>query len=119
MRPLVTTEWLAGEIGKPDLVVFDATKYLPNEDKDGRVEFAKAHGYTRPLSAAELEMMNLTGDGNGFDMVLMPNDMRAKVPTSNFFQRGGYERNPVASVNDTVVCTVSTAILSSADFKPD
>jgi hypothetical protein len=66
------------------------------------VEFAKAHGYTRPLSAAELEMMNLTGDGNGFDMVLMPSDMRTKVPTSNFFQRGGYERNPVASVNDTV-----------------
>jgi hypothetical protein len=47
-------------------------------------------------------MMNLTGDGNGFDMVLMPSDMRTKVPTSNFFQRGGYERNPVASVNDTV-----------------
>jgi hypothetical protein len=66
------------------------------------VEFAKAHGYNRPLSAAELEMMNLTGDGNGFDMVVMPNDMRTKVPTSNFFQPGGYERNPVASVNDTV-----------------
>ena len=27
--------WLAGELGKPDLVVFDATKYLPNENKDG------------------------------------------------------------------------------------
>lgn len=66
------------------------------------VEFAKAHGYLSPLSAAELEMMNLTGDGNGFDMVLMPEDMRDKVPTSNFFQRGGYERNPVANVNNTV-----------------
>jgi thiosulfate/3-mercaptopyruvate sulfurtransferase len=43
MGPLVTTAWLAEEIGKPDLIVFDATKYLPNEDKDGRVEFAKAH----------------------------------------------------------------------------
>jgi thiosulfate/3-mercaptopyruvate sulfurtransferase len=43
MGPLVTTEWLAAELGKPDLVVFDATKYLPNEDKDGRVEFRKAH----------------------------------------------------------------------------
>ena len=31
MGPLVTTEWLADELGKPDLVVFDATKYLPNE----------------------------------------------------------------------------------------
>ena len=26
----------------------------------------------RPLSAAELEMMNLTGDGNGIDMIKMP-----------------------------------------------
>ena len=43
MGPLVTTEWLAGELGKPDLVVFDATKYLPNEPKDGRTEFRRAH----------------------------------------------------------------------------
>jgi thiosulfate/3-mercaptopyruvate sulfurtransferase len=43
MGPLVTTEWLAGELGKPDLVVFDATKYLPNEPKDGRTEFLRAH----------------------------------------------------------------------------
>ena len=64
--------------------------------------FAKSHGYTAPLTAAELEMMNLTGDGNGFDIVLMPDDLRGKVPTSNFFQRGGYERNPVAIVNNTV-----------------
>jgi thiosulfate/3-mercaptopyruvate sulfurtransferase len=43
MGPLVTTEWLAGELAKPDLVVFDATKYLPNEPKDGRAEFLHAH----------------------------------------------------------------------------
>jgi thiosulfate/3-mercaptopyruvate sulfurtransferase len=43
MDPLVTTAWLAGELGKPDLLVFDATKYLPNEPKDGRTEFRKAH----------------------------------------------------------------------------
>lgn len=43
MDPLVTTEWLAGELGRPDLVVFDATKYLPNENKDGRAEFRRAH----------------------------------------------------------------------------
>src|SRR5215472_8112464 len=43
MEPLVTTDWLATELGKPDLVVFDATKYLPNEDKDGRAEFLRAH----------------------------------------------------------------------------
>ena len=42
MEHLVSTEWLAGELGKPDLVVFDATKYLPNEQRDGRKEFAQA-----------------------------------------------------------------------------
>lgn len=66
------------------------------------VHFARRKGYARPLSAAELEMMNLTGDGNGFDMVSMPDSLRARVPTSNFFQRGGYERNPVAIRNNTV-----------------
>jgi hypothetical protein len=66
------------------------------------VIFARAKGYSRPLSAAELEMMNLTGDGTGFDMVTMPQAMRERVPTSNFFQRGGYERNPVAIRHNTV-----------------
>ena len=66
------------------------------------VIFARAKGYTRPLTAAELEMMNLTGDGTGLDMVTMPQPMRERVPTSNFFQRSGYERNPVAIRNNTV-----------------
>jgi len=43
MGPLVTTDWLASELDKPDLIVFDATKYLPNEDKDGKAEFLRAH----------------------------------------------------------------------------
>jgi thiosulfate/3-mercaptopyruvate sulfurtransferase len=43
MGPLVTTDWLAAELGKPDLIVFDATKYLPNEPKDGVAEFRRAH----------------------------------------------------------------------------
>jgi hypothetical protein len=66
------------------------------------VIFARAKGYMRPLSAAELEMMNLTGDGTGLDMVTMPQAMREQVPTSNFFQRSGYERNPVAIRHNTV-----------------
>jgi hypothetical protein len=60
------------------------------------VRFARAKGYMPPLSAAELELMNLTGDGNGFDMLTMPQALRARVPTANFFQQQGYERNPVA-----------------------
>ncbi len=60
------------------------------------VRFAKIKGIDRTLTAAELEMMNLTGDGNGFDMLSLSPEMRSQVPTSNFFQRLGYERNPIA-----------------------
>jgi len=66
------------------------------------VIFARAKGYARALTAAELEMMNLTGDSTGLDMVTMPQPMREQVPTSNFFQRSGYERNPVAIRHNTV-----------------
>jgi hypothetical protein len=66
------------------------------------VEFARAKGYKKPLTAAELELMNFTGDGNGIDMVMMPKDLREQVPTSNFFQRAGYERNPIARRTGTV-----------------
>jgi hypothetical protein len=66
------------------------------------VVFAQRKGYGATLTAAELEMMNLTGDGNGFDMVAMPVGMREKVPTANFFLQHGYERNPVAIRNNTV-----------------
>jgi len=60
------------------------------------VLFARRNGYKSPLTAAELEMMNFTGDGNGLDMVLMPASLRQQVPTANFFQQTGYERNPIA-----------------------
>jgi len=72
------------------------------------VIFARTKGYTRPLSAAELEMMNLSGDGTGLDMVTMPQAMREQVPTSNFFQRGGYERNPVVIRYNTVARLLAT-----------
>jgi thiosulfate/3-mercaptopyruvate sulfurtransferase len=40
---LVSTDWLAARLGVPDLLVFDATKYLPNEMKDPVAEFWVAH----------------------------------------------------------------------------
>jgi hypothetical protein len=78
------------------------------------VVFARAKGYGAPLTAAELEMMNLTGDGNGIDMVLLPAPWRERVPTANFFQPGGYERNPVASRNNVVA-----RLLAATDARMD
>jgi hypothetical protein len=71
------------------------------------VLFARKHGHVAQLTAAELEMMNLTGDGSGFDMVTMPQEWRPKVPTSNFFQSRGYEDNPVAQHNNVVATLIA------------
>ena len=47
-------------------------------------------------------MMNLTGDGNGFDMIVMPLAWRDEVPSANFFQRHGYKDNPISQHNNVV-----------------
>jgi thiosulfate/3-mercaptopyruvate sulfurtransferase len=41
MKPLVSTEWLADNLG--EVLVFDCTKYLPTEPRDARAEFAAGH----------------------------------------------------------------------------
>ena len=43
MDPLVTTEWLAKELGAPDLRVLDGTWHMPQLKRDPRAEFAQAH----------------------------------------------------------------------------
>ncbi|KPF62681.1 3-mercaptopyruvate sulfurtransferase [alpha proteobacterium AAP81b] len=43
MTPLVTTEWLAGELGKTDIRVIDATLFLPAHARNARAEFEAAH----------------------------------------------------------------------------
>ena len=78
------------------------------------VVFARRKGYDGTLTAAELEMMNLTGDGNGFDMVTLPAQWRGKVPTANFFQRSGYQDNPVAQRNNVV-----SRLIAATDARMD
>jgi len=78
------------------------------------IDFARRKGYTARLTAAELEMLNLMGDGSGYDVISMPEEMRSKVPTANMFQRGGYERNTVVRKFNTV-----SALLSATDAKMD
>lgn len=53
--------------------------------------FAARKGMT-VLSGSQLELMNLAGPGRGFEMM---QNIARDMPTANFFDRGGYERNPV------------------------
>ena len=43
MDMLVSTDWLAGELGADDVVVLDASLHLAGADRDARGEFADAH----------------------------------------------------------------------------
>jgi hypothetical protein len=78
------------------------------------VVFARTKGHDTTLAAVELEMMNLTGDGNGFDMIAMPLDWQTLVPTANFFQPDGCVRNPVAQRNN-----VASKLLAATDAQMD
>jgi hypothetical protein len=78
------------------------------------VNFARRRGHQALLTGAELQMMNLTGDGNGLDIVMMPTAVRERVPTANFFLQAGYERNPVA-IRNNVVAKLLTATNATMD----
>jgi thiosulfate/3-mercaptopyruvate sulfurtransferase len=43
MDSLVSTEWLAAELGAPDLRVIDASFFLPTDRRDARAEFEAEH----------------------------------------------------------------------------
>jgi thiosulfate/3-mercaptopyruvate sulfurtransferase len=43
VSPLVSTAWLADRLGKPGIVVLDATYHLPNVKRDARAEHAREH----------------------------------------------------------------------------
>lgn len=43
LPPLVSTAWLAGELGAPDLRVVDASWYLPSSGRDAFAEYTAGH----------------------------------------------------------------------------
>jgi len=43
MESLVSTDWLAAELGAPDLRLLDATTFLPGAGRDARAEYEAAH----------------------------------------------------------------------------
>jgi thiosulfate/3-mercaptopyruvate sulfurtransferase len=42
-RWLKSTEWLAGQLGKPNVVVVDGSYYLPTQKRDAKAEYLAAH----------------------------------------------------------------------------
>lgn len=42
-RWLKSAEWLAGQIGKPDVAIIDGSYYLPTQKRDARAEYLAAH----------------------------------------------------------------------------
>ena len=43
MDTLVTTAWLAQNLGQPDLAIVDCSAFMPNDGRDGASEFHEAH----------------------------------------------------------------------------
>ncbi len=43
MDDLVSTAWLAQQFGSPDVVILDATLFMPGEPRDPAAEYAEAH----------------------------------------------------------------------------
>jgi thiosulfate/3-mercaptopyruvate sulfurtransferase len=43
MDDLVTTEWLARNLGEPDLAIVDSSAFLPTDGRDPAAEFLEAH----------------------------------------------------------------------------
>ena len=43
LPPLVSTDWLAERLGRPDLKILDASWYMPAQARDAKAEFAAGH----------------------------------------------------------------------------
>lgn len=72
-------------------------------------------GLHPPVDCGELENDEPDRDGTGLDMVTMPQGDARAGADSNFFQRSGYERNPVAIQHGGEVIYVSP---TSDGFQP-
>jgi thiosulfate/3-mercaptopyruvate sulfurtransferase len=74
MDPVVSTAWLAAELGRPDLVVLDCTTYLPNEVGNAPDGFRAAH-----IPGAQLFDIDRIADPH--------TDLPHMVPTAGHFAR--------------------------------
>ncbi len=68
MESLVTTEWLAGEMGASDLRIVDATKFLPDAGRDAAAEYEAGH----IPGAVFMDLGELTDPSSDIDNMLPP-----------------------------------------------
>ena len=66
MDALVTTSWLAAELGTPDLRVADCTWFLPGEGRDARADYQAAH----IPGAVFLDLAEIVDDANPAPMMM-------------------------------------------------
>ena len=98
MDPLVSTEWLAAELGSSDLVVLDATLYPPGAPRDARNEFVLAH-----IPGARRFDIDLIADRD--------TDLPHMVPSADYFSR---QMESLGVSNDSrVVCYDQLGIFSA------
>ena len=66
MDLLVSTDWLAGELGKPGLRVLDATLFLAADGRDARAEFEAGH----IPGAGFMDLAEISDAGSALDFML-------------------------------------------------
>ncbi len=68
MELLVTTDWLANELGASDLRIVDATKFMPDAGRDPSAEYEAGH----IPGAVFMDLSELTDTGNPVENMLPP-----------------------------------------------
>lgn len=68
MELLVTTDWLANELGASDLRIVDATKFMPDAGRDPAAEYEAGH----IPGAVFMDLSELTDTGNSVENMLPP-----------------------------------------------
>ena len=68
MDMLVSTEWLAGELGASDLHVVDATQFLPDAGRDAKAEY----GFEHIPGAVFMDLAELRDTSNSLPGMLPP-----------------------------------------------
>lgn len=68
MEPIVSAEWLLGQINKSDVRVVDATAFMPGTERDPRAEFEAAH----IPGAVFLNLADVVDNSSPLPMMLPP-----------------------------------------------